>query len=231
MLRRQQHAQQAQSSLDRPRQQGRMVFQVDTQALNAAGVVVAAASDPGCIRDQNEDYLGIYTAPPDAPAAAGLLAVLADGMGGHAAGEIASEVAVSTIAATFYQADVPQSVDTTGDGTTDAAHRLYAGFLAADHAIRRAGQRSRDQQGMGCTCIAAALWGHEIILSHVGDTRAYLIQPAADARGQKSLSSIRQFTADHSFAAELVRAGVLTEEEARHSSRRHTVHTRVGWTA
>ena len=47
MLRRQQHAQQAQSSLDQPRQQGRMVFQVDTQALNAAGVLVAAASDPG----------------------------------------------------------------------------------------------------------------------------------------------------------------------------------------
>ena len=81
---------------------------------------------------------------------------------------------------------------------------------------------------MGCTCIAAALWGHEIILSHVGDTRAYLIQPAADARGQKSLSSIRQLTADHSFAAELVRAGVLTEEEARHSSRRHTVTRGLG---
>lgn len=82
MLRRQQHTQQARASLEQPRQQGRMVFQVDTQALNAAGVLVAAASDPGCIRAQNEDYLGIYTAPPDAPAAAGLLAVLADGMGG-----------------------------------------------------------------------------------------------------------------------------------------------------
>jgi protein phosphatase len=194
---------------------------MDTQALAAAGVQVAAASDPGCVREQNEDYLGIFTPPPDVSQDMGLLAVLADGMGGHAAGEVASELAVSTIARIFYQAGLADDAGIPDEGVSESARRLYAGFLAADHAIRRASERSPDQEGMGCTCIAAVQRGDEITLAHVGDTRAYLIQ--ADRS-----DPIRQLTADHSFAAELVRAGVLAEEEARHSPRRHMVTRALG---
>ncbi len=220
MFRRWRSTQQARGSVERHQPQARVAFQMDTQALSAAGVLVAAASDPGCVREQNEDYLGLYTPPPEASQDVGLLAVLADGMGGHAAGEVASELAVSTIAATFYQAGLDDA-GISDDGISESARRLSAGFLAADHAIRRAGQRSPHQEGMGCTCIAAAQRGDEITLAHVGDTRAYVIQ--ADRA-----DPIRQLTADHSFAAELVRAGVLAEEEARHSPRRHMVTRALG---
>ncbi len=216
--------------LGRPYQQGRMVFHVDTQALDAAGIVVAAASDRGCVREQNEDYLGVYTPPPHVSQDMGLLAVLADGMGGHAAGEIASELAVATIASTFYQTDLALGAGMPSDEASEAARRLYAGFNAADQAIRRASQRSPEQGGMGCTCIAAVLCGDTFTLAHVGDTRAYLIQSKADTRGKDdpSLGGIRQLTADHSFAAELARAGLLTEEDADRSPRRHVVTRALG---
>jgi protein phosphatase len=221
MFRRWRFTQQTRVPVESHQPQARVAFQIDTQALSAAGVLVAAASDPGCVREQNEDFLGLYTPPPDVPQDMGLLAVLADGMGGHAAGEIASELAVATIAATFYQADLADDAGIPNDGVSEAARRLYAGFLAADHAIRRAGQRASHQEGMGCTCIAAVQSGDQITLAHVGDTRAYLIQ--ADRA-----DPIHQLTADHSFAAELVRAGVLAEEEARYSPRRHMVTRSLG---
>jgi serine/threonine protein phosphatase PrpC len=221
MFRRWRFSQQARAPVEHHQPQTRVAFQIDTQALAAAGVQVAAATDPGCVREQNEDYLGLYMLPPAVPQDVGLLAVLADGMGGHAAGEVASELAVATIAATFSQAELADDTGIPDDGVSEASRRLYAGFLAADHAIRRAGQRSPHQEGMGCTCIAAVQRGEEITLAHVGDTRAYLIQ--ADRA-----DPIRQLTADHSFAAELVRAGVLAEEEARHSPRRHMVTRALG---
>lgn len=224
------HAELSAAALKAKHQQARMTFQIDSQALDAASIVLAAASDRGCVREQNEDYLGIYTSPPDLPLHLGLLAILADGMGGHAAGEVASEVAVATIASTFYQADPASDAATLSDGATEAARRLSAGFNAADQAIRRASQHSPDQGGMGCTCIAAALSGGVLTLAHVGDTRAYLIHPAPDSRGERSqhMGTIRQLTADHSFAAELVRAGLLAEQEADRSPRRHVVTRALG---
>ncbi len=232
MFRRWRFTQQARTPAERRREPSRVAFHMDTQALSAAGVLVAAASDIGCIREQNEDYVGLYTPPPDVSQDQDveLLAVLADGMGGHAAGEVASRLAVSTIASTFYQSDLAEDAGVPADETPEATRRLYAGFLAADHAIRRAGQHAPDQEGMGCTCIAAALSGNMVTLAHVGDTRAYLIRLAANPKGEllSGPGSIRQLTADHSFAAELVRAGVLAEEEARHSPRRHMVTRALG---
>jgi serine/threonine protein phosphatase PrpC len=142
MFRRWRFTQQARVPVERHQLQTRVDFQIDTQALSAAGMLVAAATDPGCVREQNEDYLGLYMLPPAAPQDVGLLAVLADGMGGHAAGEVASELAVSTIASTFYQAELADDAGIPDDGLSEASRRLYAGFLAADHAIRRAVQRS-----------------------------------------------------------------------------------------
>ena len=230
MFRCQRYAQRAGAPLERLSQDARIVFQADAQALERVGVLVAAASDRGCVREQNEDYLGIYAPPSDIPQDVGLLAVLADGMGGHAAGEIASELAVSTIAATFYQTDLASDADTPGDGTIKPDRRLYAAFLAADRAIRRAGKRSPDRVGMGCTCIAAVLSEDEITLAHVGDTRAYLVQPVIGSSGKpdRRWSTIRQLTTDHSLAAELVRVGLLAEGEAQNSPRRHMVTRALG---
>lgn len=207
-----------------------MLFDLDTQALATAGITVAAASDRGCVREQNEDFLGLSMPSPEMPQRNGLLVVLADGMGGHAAGEVASELAVATIASTFYQPHLACEADMAADKTPEAARRLYMGFLAADQAIRQASQHDPEQEGMGCTCIAAAVCGNTFTLAHVGDTRAYLIQPTADARDKddRSLGGIRQLTADHSFAAELVRAGLLAEKEADHSPRRHIVTRALG---
>lgn len=208
----------------------RIAFQADLGRLAPTAPQVAVASDRGSVRELNEDYLGVFSPPPDISEGAELLAVLADGMGGHAAGEIASELAVSTIAATFYQSNLLDGEEAGGEEQNNAARRLTQAFLAAERAILQASAASPDQTGMGCTCIAVAVVGREITLAHIGDTRAYLIQPpiSPGTTAQRSVGVIRQLTADHSLAAELVRAGLLTEVEARHSSHRHMVTRALG---
>jgi serine/threonine protein phosphatase PrpC len=209
---------------------GRIIFQPNLEIVDPTGPQVAVASDQGCVREQNEDYIGVFAPPQGASEQAGLLAVLADGMGGHAAGEVASELAVSTIAMNFYQPDLPDEEEALKEGPASVAHRLTQAFLAANRAIRQASTASRDQVGMGCTCIAVAVAGREVTLAHVGDTRAYLIHPpiSPEASSQHAADIICQLTSDHSLAAEFVRAGVLSEAEARYSSHRHVVTRALG---
>ena len=162
----------------------------------ASGTVEwAYLSDPGNGRENNEDYAGAAV-PEDTDAVP--LFVVADGMGGHAAGEVASRLAVETVLATWQSAP------------SGAVHqRLRSAVRAANVAVFDAGQDA-ERRGMGSTLTALVLAGREALIAHAGDSRAYLVR-----EGQAS-----QLTADHSRVGEMLRMRLITAEQAaRHPAR------------
>ena len=159
---------------------------------NANGTEAAIVSsfgsrtDVGCVREQNEDSLVVQ--PP--------LFVVADGMGGHAAGEIASEIAVRTIAEL-----APKDAD---------AAALGKAVEQANRDIINAALLGEGREGMGTTCTAAILKENRLVIAQVGDSRAYLLHSG----------ELKQLTRDHSLVANMIEAGQITLEEARtHPSR------------
>ncbi|MGZ3407515.1 MAG: Stp1/IreP family PP2C-type Ser/Thr phosphatase [Polyangia bacterium] len=167
-------------------------------------IIPYALSDVGKKRDHNEDS---YLVRDDV----GLFAV-ADGMGGHQAGERASRMALDTLVGELKPPD--NSTD-----RKDVLACLREATQAAGAAIFDAAQADPGLQGMGTTL--TSLWFHRgrAYLAHVGDSRAYLYR---DGRMQ-------QLSDDHSWVSEQVRAGMMTEEEARESKFRHIITRSVGF--
>jgi serine/threonine protein phosphatase PrpC len=163
-----------------------------------------ALSDVGKKREHNEDS---FLVRPEV----GLFAV-ADGMGGHQAGERASRMALETLS------EVLQPPEQAAD-REDVLARLRDAAQAAGAAIFDAAQRDPDLQGMGTTLTSLWFHGGRAYLAHVGDSRAYLFR---DGRTQ-------QLSDDHSWVSEQVRAGMMTEEEARESKFRHIITRSVGF--
>lgn len=161
----------------------------------------SAKTDVGLMREHNEDFYGI--GPSDRSATCGHMLVVCDGMGGHAAGEIASRMAVEIIIDRYYASDDP-----------DRAQVLEASFVLANQQVYQQGHGS-----MGTTGVAALLFEDALYIANVGDSRAYLLRD-----GQ-----IRQLTQDHSFVAEQVAAGLLTPEQARHSTHRNVITRALGY--
>ncbi|MCH7548095.1 MAG: protein phosphatase 2C domain-containing protein, partial [Candidatus Krumholzibacteriota bacterium] len=152
-------------------------------------------SDTGQVRQNNEDAFGEFV-PDDLSqiASLGVLFVVADGMGGHRGGEIASGMAVRLIGAA-YRAN-PQSNPTV---------LLTIAFDDANEQILGRSVSDTSLFGMGTTCTAMMLRGGNAYFAHIGDSRAYLY------RGDEIL----QITQDHSLVGEMVRSGILTDEDAR----------------
>lgn len=147
---------------------------------------VGSGSDVGRVRKSNEDAFWHD----------GRLFIVADGMGGHAAGEIASRIATETIRSwRFPDETAPEEVDRSA---------VREALLAANQAVYEKAQKDPACRGMGTTLTLALLSSSRATLGHVGDSRAYLIR---DGR-------LIQLTEDHSVVAELIRSGGLTEEEA-----------------
>lgn len=178
-----------------------------------ATLLVGAASDAGSVREQNED--AVQLADPGAPVAAthGYLAVVADGMGGHQHGEVASHLALDTLFATFYDVSGANGVSPAPVGD-----RLRQGFFAANEKILIQAQGDSERKGMGTTMVAAAIVGDQLTVANVGDSRAYLLRAEAAT----------QITRDHSLVAEQVKAGVLSADEARESQQRNIVTRAIG---
>lgn len=156
----------------------------------------AVLTDVGIVRDHNEDTV-LYV-PPQENGASGngaTLALVADGMGGHAAGEVASGIAADTIRRVFYEADGPPP------------NALRSAFVAANAEILNWTKAHPECAGMGTTCTALALSEGEAWLAHIGDSRAYLLRDG----------SLAPLSEDQTLVAQLVREGKLTEEQARHS--------------
>jgi serine/threonine protein phosphatase PrpC len=149
-------------------------------------IVVDALSDVGCVRTNNEDAYGY---DPELG-----IFVICDGMGGMAAGEVASSVSVAAIVNTF--------AESAGTGLPIGA-RLQQAVFSANRTVWDLGQLP-EHKGMGTTAVAAALDGHKLIIANVGDSRAYAVQGGLTT----------QITVDHSYINELIRNGTLTRENA-----------------
>jgi protein phosphatase len=164
-------------------------------------------SHPGCVRELNEDVVA-YVLPSDTVSRAGhdMLALVADGMGGHAAGEVASQIAVSTVLRLYYKLDGPPP------------EILAKCLRTANQAIRKRSRTDPACAGMGTTCTVLALRDGAAYLAHIGDSRAYLLRDG----------KLRQVSDDHSLVAKLVRDGVLTEEEAARSPKRNIILRALG---
>ncbi len=170
-------------------------------------LVAAGSSQAGLQRAVNEDHLATPEGmDSELLARRGHLYLVADGMGGHAAGEQASALAVSTVMEAYY-----------GHPSLDPAQALTEAIRQANAAVYRQAQHP-ETAGMGSTVVAALVRGRDLYIAHVGDSRAYLI------RGQ----TIRQITQDHSWVAEQVKAGLLSEEEARRHPQRNVVTRSLG---
>jgi PPM family protein phosphatase len=172
-----------------------------------------AKSDVGRKRPHNEDCF-------IADAALGLY-VVCDGMGGGNAGEVASRMAIEIILAHVRSAagpHLPGEPDDHDPNLSPATNQLARAIRAANTALFDAAWEQPKYAGMGTTVAAARFSGHVLSIAHVGDSRVYLIRHGA----------IHALTADHSWVAEQVAQGHMTEEEAECSPRRNIVTRALG---
>jgi protein phosphatase len=164
------------------------------QQRQAFEIAAGVQTDKGCVREINEDS-GRFVNPSD-PAQLkerGALLIVADGMGGHSAGEVASAMAVDIISRLYYE--------TKGSPLAALKHAVEE----ANRQINAAAAADESKHGMGTTCTALALCGDEALAAHVGDSRLYMM------RG----GQFYQLTEDHSAVTEMVKLGLITKEQAR----------------
>jgi protein phosphatase len=176
-------------------------------------IQVAASTDPGCVRSDNQDNLGYDSA-------AGIF-VLCDGMGGEAAGQVASELGVSAVLS-FFREGPPNcednSPDLPMDDVSEEARALGHALHVANSAIYDAAVADVSRHGMGTTIVAGLLRGTTLSIAHVGDSRIYLIRNG----------TIEQLTKDHSLVMEQVRRGLMTLEEAAQSPMQNVITRALG---
>lgn len=170
-----------------------------------AGFDYAALTDTGRVRDHNEDAVAVLPA-------CGLV-VLADGMGGYAAGEVASDIAVSVITDVVQQHFLHRAIV-----PDDLWQVLVDAVLEANTAIIAAALDEPSYRGMGATLVSGLFHQDRLIVAHAGDSRAY--------RLRDGLLSV--ITRDHSVLQERIDAGLLTAEQARSSTIRNLVTRALG---
>jgi serine/threonine protein phosphatase PrpC len=173
-------------------------------------------TDVGVVRDHNED--SAYMSADHG------FFIVADGMGGHAAGEVASAMAVETVKKTLDEAQA--EIESFRQSPSDAGRRalvqlLQSAVLQAHQAVYQRGQTEQDKQGMGTTLDVVLVAGAEAFVAHVGDSRTYLVR---DGRSS-------QITTDHTVAEVLVIEGKLTIEEAQVSPLRTILVNAIGVSA
>lgn len=166
----------------------------DTLSVEVVSSYYGSRTEIGNVREHNEDSLTVL--PP--------LFAVADGMGGHEAGEVASEITINTL-----NDLAPQSAD---------AEALARAVVAANLNVIKAPSQGVGREGMGTTLTAAILEKERLIIAQVGDSRAYLLHNG----------SLQQLTRDHSLMADMIEAGQLTEAEARVHPNRSVITRAIG---
>jgi len=192
---------------------------VPIKRIDFAGVVFRSAmldvefvqlSDDGRLRDHNEDYLGYFQ--PSSPAQSrshGWLFALADGVGGHDQGEVASKTAVDEMIAQFRSAPSGEPLGMLLPRLIQHANQLvYATGRSA----------SPGGTAMASTIVACALRHDRVVVAHVGDSRCYLVR-----QGQA-----RQITRDHTVSQEQMRMGLMTAKDADSAATRHVLSRALG---
>jgi len=175
--------------------------------VEALELEISLQTDPGMVRTNNEDR-GVYKRPGDPETAAnkGTLIVVADGMGGASAGEVASEMAIRIIPELYYSS--PQA----------PALAVKEALESASSEIHRAAQADPELRGMGTTCVAMAILQSEAFVAYVGDSRLYLLRNG----------NFYQLTEDHTVVGEMVRNGIITREQARNHEERNVLSLSLG---
>jgi protein phosphatase len=171
--------------------------------ITSSNIIIGNATDVGKIREHNEDYMSHFNTP------LGYCIIICDGMGGHAAGDIASQEAIKAIK--HYLQD--------GKATRiETSISLYNAIEFANFKLREMVRLDDSLRGMGTTCIIALINGNKMHVAHAGDSRLYLIRKKA----------IKQTTKDHSVIQNLIDTGVLTEQEAEHSDKKNQITKAIG---
>ncbi|HIU56407.1 MAG TPA: Stp1/IreP family PP2C-type Ser/Thr phosphatase [Candidatus Ornithomonoglobus merdipullorum] len=166
---------------------------------------IGALTDVGRVRKINEDSFRIFESEEYS------YGIVADGMGGHQAGEVASAMAVDEISA-YIDEHLSGELD-----RFQAMEVIRQGFLSANRKIYEFSCENERVMGMGTTATLCMLRGGYIIFAHVGDSRAYMIG-----------DTISQITRDHSYVQELVKLGQITPEQAKHHPRRNIITRAMG---
>ena len=174
-------------------------------------VRIAGCTDTGLRRQHNEDHIGFDQELG--------IAVLADGMGGHQSGEIASHMAVESVLGTLQQ--LPNHETSESAGAITGSHLLEQVSNTISYSnsqIFDAAESGDTHKGMGTTLVAAMIRGSQIYAGHVGDSRLYLYRN----------DSLKRITRDHSLVQDLIDRGFYTEEEARKANVGHIVTRALG---
>ncbi|MCD6426123.1 MAG: serine/threonine-protein phosphatase [Anaerolineales bacterium] len=168
----------------------------------------SAITDPGSKGRLNEDAFEItaftISEDDDTPV---LLAIIADGIGGHKAGEIASKIAVATIISSVAESD-----------GTDPLWILKSALLEANHSITSEAETDESRKGMGSTVACALVIDSALYIATLGDSRLYLVRD----------NVIQQLNIDHTWVQEALEVGVINSKEARNHPRRHLIRSYLG---
>jgi PPM family protein phosphatase len=170
-------------------------------------IVGAMQTHVGRVRTSNEDAVGFVIPSKNDPSTSrGCLLMVADGMGGHAAGEIASALAVEVVRRVYFSLQLPVPVS------------LMSAFEAANRAIFQHARNNADCRGMGTTGTALVIRNGQVWLAHVGDSRAYLLRKGRLIRLSK----------DQTLHAQMIRDGLMTEEESKTASGGNVITQALG---
>ncbi len=173
---------------------------------------IVSSTDPGMVRSHNEDSV--------AADAANGLAVLADGMGGYNAGEVASGMATTVIATEVAQvlAKTPPHEQEEGGGKAVAERLLREQILKANTSIYQAAQSQPQYAGMGTTLVVCLFYDNRVMVAHIGDSRLYRL------RGE----DFTQITRDHSLLQEQIDSGLISVEQAKFAQHKNLVTRALG---
>ncbi len=169
-------------------------------------IKTAQLSDKGRVRQVNEDSVWVGNIQDEY-----VLGIVADGMGGHRAGDTASRLAVQTVISDLQGLEAGLSAEACRAALHDA-------ILHANDVVFHTAQTSDDYHNMGTTVVAVLLRGSQGIIGHIGDSRAYLI----------SEEGLRLITQDHSLVNELLKTGQISQEEADSHPRRNVLTRALG---
>ena len=171
-------------------------------------IIATVRTDPGCVREANEDS-GRHVQPNDADTRLqkGTLTIVADGMGGHASGEVASQMAVELISEIYYS-----------ENGLSAPDALRNAIEIANEQIYEASESGEEFSGMGTTVIALVLQNDTAFCAHVGDSRLYRFRNG----------NLEMLTIDHSQVMEMVAQGIITMEQARNHDDKNVILRAVG---
>ncbi|HZR27655.1 MAG TPA: Stp1/IreP family PP2C-type Ser/Thr phosphatase [Terriglobales bacterium] len=174
-------------------------------------IEVAGKSDVGCVRKNNEDNFGYDTRYG--------IFVVCDGMGGQAAGEVASKMSVDVMLDYFRQSNGLPPNARKFEGVSERANALGNAIAKANLAVFQASHEGRSEHaGMGSTIASVLLRDNFLSVGHVGDSRVYLIREG----------HIQQLTNDHSLVMEQVRRGLMTQQEAERSEIQNIILRALG---